>query len=163
MTLSRRMRLSASSCLTRVCPCYPLGDHESTDDAENGVFIRPVAPAKEREHTRRRLKVAFLDLLETVKKGKPQLLAFSLGFDGHEADPGMYGRGGLKTEDFRWMVRLLKKLVHDLGHDRLVLILEGGYAVEGGAAGPLACCIREVVSGACREQTCIILSVEQAA
>ena len=121
-------------------------DMVPTDDEKKGLYVRPVKPAKTRAHTRRRLLHAFMQLRDQAKACKPQLVVFLPGLDGHVADPGMKGRGGLKSSDYRWMVRHLKRVVAELGHHRLVVNLEGGYATEGGAAGPLAWTIHEVVS-----------------
>ncbi|MEZ5911017.1 MAG: histone deacetylase family protein [Paracoccaceae bacterium] len=67
---------------------------------------------------------------------KPELVLVSAGFDAHERDP--LGALGWTTDDFRWLTQGLCDVAADCCGGRVVSTLEGGYDLEGLAAGVAA-------------------------
>ena len=79
-------------------------------DAEYvGVFQRLVVPA--------------------LRAYRPEMILVSCGFDAHADDPLAGMRVGARG--FRAMSRIVRALAEDLCQGRLVLVLEGGYALTG--------------------------------
>lgn len=67
---------------------------------------------------------------------KPQLVLVSAGFDSRAGDP--LGQFRLTDEDFADLTRFLMDVAEKYAEGRLVSILEGGYSLEGLAAGVAA-------------------------
>jgi len=69
------------------------------------------------------------ELIDKLRKYKPDLILVSAGFDGHHLDP----LGGFKLTGggFRRMTDVLVSAADELCEGRLVSILEGGYHPEG--------------------------------
>ncbi len=72
-------------------------------------------------------------LLPAAEAFQPDLVMVSAGFDSRLGDP--LGRFRLEDEDFREMTLLLREVADKHAQGRLVSALEGGYSLEGLAAG----------------------------
>ena len=73
-------------------------------------------------------KVAWEKAGAAVKLFRPQLILISCGFDAHARDP--LGGMNLSDADFAHLVRDAKSWAAELCEDRLVCVLEGGYALK---------------------------------
>lgn len=82
--------------------------------------------------------------LPAAQKFKPELVLVSAGFDPHEADP----LGGMNVSErgFAAMCSSLKKLADEVCGGKMMLVLEGGYDLDGLAQSVHACA--EVLAGA---------------
>lgn len=98
------------------CPMMP----GSTDDHYYRAFDRQILPA--------------------IAEFKPQFLLISAGFDAHLDDP--LAHMDLSTEAFDWMTVQSVRLMRELGHPRVVSVLEGGYNLDA-----LADCIQAHLEG----------------
>jgi acetoin utilization deacetylase AcuC-like enzyme len=83
-------------------------------------------------------------LLPAARRFRPELVLLSAGFDSRKGDP----LGGFRLEDadFAALTRLLLDLARESAGGRLVAVLEGGYALDGIAAGAAAM-VRELSRG----------------
>ena len=111
-----RDRPNASFFSIHQHPCYP---GTGTENVGSNCFNYPVAPRTPREEYRKILTRA----LDDLKKGKPDLVAVSAGFDAYTRDP--LAQETLEREDFHW----LGKSIRDLGVPTFSL-LEGGYSSD---------------------------------
>lgn len=68
------------------------------------------------------------DLVNAMKKFKPELVLISAGFDAHEDD--LLGHFNLKTEDFAVLTAIVKSIADEHAQGRIVSVLEGGYNLE---------------------------------
>lgn len=75
-------------------------------------------------------------LLPAADEFKPDLVLVSAGFDSRAGDP--LGKFLLTDDDFRQLTRLLLEVADKHAQGRLVSLLEGGYSLEGLAAGVAA-------------------------
>jgi acetoin utilization deacetylase AcuC-like enzyme len=66
--------------------------------------------------------------LPALERFKPQLILISAGFDAHVEDK----MGGLAwlEEDYFWVTEVLKKVAERHANNRIVSVLEGGYALN---------------------------------
>jgi acetoin utilization deacetylase AcuC-like enzyme len=64
-------------------------------------------------------------IIPTLKKYSPEMILISAGFDGHRDDP--LGGVELTEAGYASMTTMLKSLADELGHGRVVSLLEGGY------------------------------------
>jgi acetoin utilization deacetylase AcuC-like enzyme len=80
-------------------------------------------------------------LLPLARAYQPELVLVSAGFDIHAQDP----LGGMRVspQGFAWLTRLAMELAVSC-QGRLVLLLEGGYCVDGQAES-VAVCVRELL------------------
>ena len=60
---------------------------------------------------------------------KPELILISAGFDTYYEDP--LGAMMVTPRGFARLTRLVMEMARSLGHDRVLLVLEGGYHLEG--------------------------------
>jgi acetoin utilization deacetylase AcuC-like enzyme len=74
---------------------------------------------------------------------KPQLVLVSAGFDAHRADP--LGDMNVTERGFGAMCTAVRRIAEDHAQGRLVLLLEGGYDLEGLVGSSRACL--EVLAG----------------
>ena len=75
-------------------------------------------------------------LLTAANDFKPDLVLVSAGFDSRAGDP--LGRFLLTDDDFRELTKLMREVAEHHAGGRLVSVLEGGYSLEGLAAGVTA-------------------------
>ncbi|MFQ6758678.1 MAG: histone deacetylase [Deltaproteobacteria bacterium] len=71
-----------------------------------------------------------------ARQYRPDCIMVSAGYDTHVSDP--LGGMGVTTAGFAGMTRILVDLATELCEGRLVLVLEGGYFLQGLADGVLA-------------------------
>lgn len=75
-------------------------------------------------------------LLPAMAKFEPELVMISAGFDSRVGDP--LGQFRLTDEDFADLTRMLMDVADEHAGGRVVSVLEGGYSLEGLAAGVAA-------------------------
>jgi acetoin utilization deacetylase AcuC-like enzyme len=63
-----------------------------------------------------------------VRRFEPELILVSAGYDGHWSDPLAMMR--LTIDGYARMVGIIKKIAEEICQGRMVLTLEGGYALE---------------------------------
>lgn len=71
--------------------------------------------------------------LAAMRKFRPELIMISAGFDSRLGDP--LGKFRLLDEDYRTLTNWLRKIAEEFSDGRLISVLEGGYSLEGLAAG----------------------------
>ena len=76
------------------------------------------------------------DLLPAAREFRPDLVLISAGFDSRVDD--LLGGFRVTDEGFREMTRIMLEIASIAGDGRLVSVLEGGYNLEGLAAGAYA-------------------------
>ncbi len=81
--------------------------------------------------------------LPALEQFKPQLLLISAGFDAHREDD--MGGLALREADYVWVTEQLKSLAKKYCNNRIVSVLEGGYALS--ALGRSAAAHIRVLSG----------------
>jgi acetoin utilization deacetylase AcuC-like enzyme len=67
-------------------------------------------------------------VIPALLKFAPDIILVSAGFDAHADDP--LGGAALTEIGYAEMTRRIVALAHDLGHDRVVSVLEGGYNLQ---------------------------------
>jgi acetoin utilization deacetylase AcuC-like enzyme len=72
---------------------------------------------------------AWNEIGQIIRDYDPQLILISSGFDAHERDP--LGGMNLQADDFAAMTREAIRWARELCDGKLVLILEGGYDLQG--------------------------------
>jgi acetoin utilization deacetylase AcuC-like enzyme len=72
-------------------------------------------------------------LVPAMQKFRPELVLISAGFDSRKGDP--LGRFELEDTDFADLTRLAREIADQSAEGRVVSLLEGGYSLEGLAAG----------------------------
>ena len=118
---------------THQSPWYPgTGmEAETGAGAGRGTTINCPFPA---HSDRDQILGAFRErLLPAAEAFRPELVMVSAGFDSRLGDP--LGRFRLLDDDFREMTMLLREVADRHAGGRLVSALEGGYSLEGLAAG----------------------------
>lgn len=103
-------------------PFYPYSGAECT--APNMINI-PV-PAGTRGDTFREIVSEMW--VPALRSHNPQMIFISAGFDGHYEDD--MGSLGLVESDYVWATEQVKNVARDCGHQRIVSMLEGGYALS---------------------------------
>lgn len=86
--------------------------------------------------------------LPIAQKYQPELILVSAGFDPHEADP--IGGMNVTERGFAAMCSAVKSLAEEVCGGKLVLLLEGGYDLDGLSQSVHACA--EVLAGARRDE-----------
>lgn len=86
--------------------------------------------------------------LPIAREFSPDVVLVSAGFDPHRADP--IGGMNVTERGFAAMASAVKQLADEVCRGRLVLVLEGGYDLDGLAQSVHACV--EVLSGARRDE-----------
>ena len=118
---------------THQSPWYP-GTGAASETGEGpgrGTTINCPFPA---QSGRREILGAFRDRLRpAAEEFRPDLVMVSAGFDSRLGDP--LGRFRLVDDDFREMTMLLRDVADRHAQGRLVSTLEGGYSLDGLAAG----------------------------
>ncbi len=118
---------------THQSPWYPgTGDADETGvgDGEGSTINCPLPSGA----GRREILGAFRErLLPAAEDFRPDLVMISAGFDSRLGDP--LGRFRLVDDDFREMTLLLRDVASRHAGGRLVSALEGGYSLDGLAAG----------------------------
>jgi len=125
-------------------PLYPgsgLADERGTGAGEGTTRNCPLPPGSgDREWL-----AAFEDVvLRDLEAFAPEFVLVSAGYDAHRDDP--LGGTDLSTDAYARMTRLLAQFARERCAGRLVLVLEGGYALSALAASVEAS-VAELVSG----------------
>ena len=118
---------------THQSPWYPGTGMESEtgEGAGRGTTINCPFPAHSgREQVLGALRRRLLPVMESFR---PDLVMISAGFDSRIGDP--LGRFRLSDDDFSEMTSLLQEVADQHAQGRVVSVLEGGYSLEGLAAG----------------------------
>ena len=128
---------------THQYPFYPgtgaLAEHGR--DAGEGYTLNLPLPGGCTDGDYRR---SFTDLVAPVaERFDPDLVLVSAGFDAHRLDP--LGGMAVSDEGFADLCGTMKTLADALAGGRLVLVLEGGYDLQGLATSAHACA--EVLAG----------------
>jgi len=82
------------------------------------------------------LKVFSGELVDDMKKFRPELVMISAGFDSRVGDP--LGFFNLSDDDFRELTKVVMGIADEYAEGRLVSVLEGGYHLEGLACAAAA-------------------------
>jgi len=120
-------------CSTHQSPWYPgTGPAEETgqDKGEGWIMNRPF----EAGAGRREILGVFQEMLiPAAERVKPELVIISAGFDSRLGDP--LGQFRLTDTDFKDLTNVMLEIADKHAQGRLVSVLEGGYSLEGLAAG----------------------------
>ena len=120
-------------CSTHQSPWYPgTGPAEETgqDKGEGWIMNRPF----EAGAGRREILGVFQEMLiPAAERVKPELVIISAGFDSRLGDP--LGQFRLTDADFKDLTNVMLEIADKHAQGRLVSVLEGGYSLEGLAAG----------------------------
>jgi acetoin utilization deacetylase AcuC-like enzyme len=120
-------------CSTHQSPWYPgTGPAEETgqDKGEGWIMNRPFESGAGRQEI---LGVFEEMLLPAAERVKPELVLISAGFDSRLGDP--LGQFCLTDADFKDLTNVMLEIADKHARGRLVSVLEGGYSLEGLAAG----------------------------
>ncbi|BDC50597.1 acetoin utilization protein [Bryobacterales bacterium F-183] len=118
---------------THQAPWYPgTGDSSERGDgkAEGKIINRPFAADAGRQEV---FGAFHEDLQKAASEFKPDLVLISAGFDSRAGDP--LGRFRLTDDDFRDLTHVMLTIAEKYAGGRLVSLLEGGYSLNGLAAG----------------------------
>ncbi len=116
-------------CSSHQSPAYPGTGRETETGAHDNIVNCPLSPGSGGEAFRAAYRERILPALRTFR---PELLLISAGFDAHAADP--LANLNVQEDDYAWVTLELVKVSDDLGHGRIVSILEGGYDLRALAA-----------------------------
>ncbi|CAG0997425.1 Histone deacetylase-like amidohydrolase [Methylophilaceae bacterium] len=109
-------------CSTFRHPYYPYSGAGSGNDHIINVPLAAGSPGAE-------FRVAVSEhWLPALERFQPEFLFISAGFDAHLEDD--MGGLSLKEADYLWVTELLKDVAHRYASDRIVSMLEGGYALH---------------------------------
>lgn len=97
----------------------------------------PMMPGSTDEHYHRAFD---RQILPKIAEFKPEFLLISAGFDAHVDDP--LAHMDLSTQAFDWMTVQAVRIMREVGHPRIVSVLEGGYNLDA-----LADCIQAHLEG----------------
>ena len=117
-------------------PWYPgtgMADERGQGKGEGCILNRPLPAGAGRDEI---LGAFQSDLAAAAEKFKPEFVFVSAGFDSRLGDP--LGRFRLSDTDFSDLTLLLMSIADKHAGGRLVSVLEGGYSLEGVAAGAVA-------------------------
>jgi acetoin utilization deacetylase AcuC-like enzyme len=118
---------------THQSPWYPGtgARNETGEGAGRGTTLNCPLPAGS---SRTDIVGAFRErLIPAMDDFKPELVLISAGFDSRLGDP--LGQFRLTDEDFADLTRMLMDIADEHAHGRVVSVLEGGYSLDGLAAG----------------------------
>jgi acetoin utilization deacetylase AcuC-like enzyme len=120
-------------CSTHQSPWYPgTGPAEETgqDKGRGWIMNRPFPAGSGRPEI---LGVFQAELMAAAERVKPELVLISAGFDSRLGDP--LGQFILSDTDFKDLTNVMLEIADKHAHGRLLSVLEGGYSLEGLAAG----------------------------
>ncbi|KAG5181522.1 hypothetical protein JKP88DRAFT_263615 [Tribonema minus] len=95
-------------------------DKYGTGNVLNIPIAPPIQPAD--------FHSAVAEMVQALRRFKPDLIVISAGFDAHLTDPNELGL--LQAADFYDATKVLAGAAEELCGGRLISVLEGGYAVE---------------------------------
>ncbi|HOA72028.1 MAG TPA: histone deacetylase [Phycisphaerae bacterium] len=100
-------------------------DERGIDAGLNATLNCPMMPGCIDEHYHH---VFEEQILPRIAEFRPEFLLISAGFDAHVDDP--LAHIDLSTDAFEWMTVQSVRLMRELGHPRIVSVLEGGYNLD---------------------------------
>ena len=110
-----------------------MADERGQGKGDGCILNRPLPAGSGRDEI---LGAFQSDLAVAADKFKPEFVFISAGFDSRLGDP--LGRFRLSDTDFSDLTLLLMSIADKHAGGRLVSVLEGGYSLEGVAAGAVA-------------------------
>ncbi|HZV99626.1 MAG TPA: histone deacetylase family protein [Methylophilaceae bacterium] len=108
-------------CSTFQHPFYPYSG--ATSRTERMINV-PLPANTDGKGFRKAVEDNFLPALERFK---PQMIFVSAGFDAHVQDP--LAQLALMRDDYIWITQFIKSIAQRFAKDRVVALLEGGYAL----------------------------------
>lgn len=120
-------------CSVHQSPWYPgtgMADELGTGKGRGFTLNAPLPEGAAMDRIGDKVDVSFLT---AMRKFKPELVMISAGFDSRLGDP--LGKFRLLDEDYQTLTRWLRKIAEEFADGRLISVLEGGYSLEGLAAG----------------------------
>jgi len=117
-------------CSSHQMPLYPGSGAAHETGASGNIVNVPLDP-----HTGGEAMRAAYDnvIFPAVRDFQPEMILISAGFDAHQNDP--LASLNWSTEDFAWVTGRICDLADHLCDGRIVSTLEGGYDLDGLAAG----------------------------
>lgn len=109
--------------LEGIFPFNPAESHIANDHIYN-------VPITKEDDRRRQVFSAFSQLEEKMRAFKPDLIFISAGFDGHKEEIIEEGGLGLDAQDYGTLTNKLRKIANSYAKNRIISILEGGYAIK---------------------------------
>jgi acetoin utilization deacetylase AcuC-like enzyme len=109
-------------CSTFQHPFYP---YSGADSRSNHIINVPLPAGTTGEKFRQAVRTHWLPALN---KFEPQLILISAGFDGHAEDD--MANFLLTEQDYAWVTEEIKTIAATHAHQRIVSVLEGGYALS---------------------------------
>jgi acetoin utilization deacetylase AcuC-like enzyme len=115
-------------CSLHQAPHYPYTGAANETGAGDGAGATINAPLRAGADDRAAMAVLEQHFVPALRAFQPEMLFMSAGFDAHRDDP----LGGLEITDqgFRDMTAVLLHLARECCDERLVAVLEGGYALD---------------------------------
>src|SRR4030081_2044747 len=117
---------------THQMPLYPRTGAPGERGEHDTIVNAPLRPGDAGDHFREAFESVILPRLADFQ---PDLIVISAGFDAHMRDP--LANLNLLEADFDWATRKLMDIADAHAEGRVVLVLEGGYDLEG-LANPAA-------------------------
>lgn len=114
---------------THQYPYYPGTGSVNEVGVQNGFGYTINVPIHPGMGDKEYIKIFFEILKPVIEQYKPELILISAGFDTYFGDP--LGGMGVSPKGFAQMTRFLKEMAESYCSGKLVLILEGGYNLEG--------------------------------
>ncbi len=110
-------------------PFYPGTGSRKEEGQGKGAGFTLNVPMKEGQGDHEYLMVFEQEILPALRDYKPDLLLVSAGYDAHRLDP--LGGMNVTGAGFAQMTGSLLKVARKTCEGRMVLVLEGGYSLEG--------------------------------
>lgn len=120
-------------CSVHQSPWYPgtgMIEESGTGKGRGLTLNAPLPAGSDMDRIGDKIDVSFLT---AMRKFKPELVMISAGFDSRLGDP--LGKFRLLDEDYKTLTAWLRKIANEFADGRLISVLEGGYSLEGLAAG----------------------------
>ena len=114
---------------THQYPYYPGTGSVNEVGVQNGFGYTINVPIHPGMGDKEYIKIFFEILKPVIEQYKPELILISAGFDTYFGDP--LGGMSVSPKGFAQMTRFLKEMAESYCSGKLVLILEGGYNLEG--------------------------------
>lgn len=114
---------------THRSPFYPGTGLKNEHGIGPGVGTTLNVPIDANSNDRVEILKAFkIDLVDAMKKFKPNLVMISAGFDAHYLDP--LGGFHLQSDDYAKLTEILKQIADEHCNGKIVSVLEGGYSLQ---------------------------------
>ena len=120
-------------CSTHQSPWFPgtgFEDELGTGKGRGYTLNAPLPAGSEMSQIGGHIDDRFVS---AMRKFKPELVMISAGFDSRLGDP--LGQFRLVDQDYTTLTRWMRRIADEFADGRLISVLEGGYSLEGLAAG----------------------------